>query len=258
MNRFWIARIPVAVLLSSGSAAAFGPAVRTQADPPRPSELPLVITAVRIDTGDPIPAGYGMPKLDVRNDGKLKIIACGVSFDVILPDGTTESQGLTIDSAHTIPALRTSEIPPGGVATIPDGGGGGLVSPQATGGAAHATFVVFDDDTALGDEREIARIFERRRQHQTFWHEMEAIFAEVTAHETDPTAAFVLIGARMESERDPTFKTGGGPWYDEMRARMTEHRMTLVQTTPERVLENLRTTIAEQKALSDTHLQRRR
>jgi hypothetical protein len=81
-----MARIAVAVLLSSGSVAAFGPAVRTQATPRRPAELPLVITAVRIDTGDPIPAGYGMPKLDVRNDGKLKIIACGVSFDAIFAE----------------------------------------------------------------------------------------------------------------------------------------------------------------------------
>jgi hypothetical protein len=39
---------------------------------------------------------------------------------------------------------------------------------------------------------------------------------------------------------------------------MTEWRMTLTRTTPQYILESIRSLIAEQKALCDTHLERRR
>ena len=154
-------------------------------------------------------------------------------------------------------SVLRSEIAPGGFASLPRSGGVS-VPQQATAGAAHVTFVVLEDDTALGDEREIAFVFEQRRNHQAFWHEMDAIVKDVTAGESDPTAAFALLRGRMEAEQDPAFRRGGGGWYGEILARMTERRMTLAQTTPQYVLESLRSTITEEKALCDTHLQRRR
>jgi hypothetical protein len=120
------------------------------------------------------------------------------------------------------------------------------------------TFVIFEDDTALGDERAITLVFEQRRYRQAFWHEMDAIFQDVTAREREPLAALALLRERMDSNRDLAFTRGGGRWPGEILARMTERRMNETHTTPQDVLESVGTTIAEQKALCDTHLQRRR
>jgi hypothetical protein len=104
--------------------------------------------------------------VDVRNEGTLAILACGVRFTLILPDGTTTPGGFMVDAAHIPPAERQWQLAPGGHAAIPTGEGL-LVSSQATGGSARATFVIFEDDTALGDERAIILIMRtsgRRRR----------------------------------------------------------------------------------------------
>jgi hypothetical protein len=251
--------ISLAALLSTASLAAQAGAARPSAAPPRDrrAELPLVVTAVRIETGPPWPAGRGVPRVEVRNAGQVAILACGVKFTLTLPDGTTKPEGFMIDAAHTAPAARKWLLPPGGHATLPSGTGV-LVSPEAVGGDARATFVVFEDDTAVGDEQEIARIFSARRDRHVFWDEMDAIFTDVTARDNDALGVFALLRTRMESETDPAFRRGAGGWYDEILARMTERRMTLTKTTPQFVFDSIRTAIADHKTLCDTHLQRRR
>jgi hypothetical protein len=248
------ARIGISIVLSMGPPAA------QPAAPPRDprSELPLVVTAVTIETGPPLPDGVATARVDVRNQGKVAILAWGVRFELLLPDGTTKTHGFSTDSAHTASGPHRSEIAPGSTASFPRTPSGVHVSPQATGGPARATFVIFADDTALGDEREIAFIFEQRRDRQTFWHAIDAIFKQVTARESDPAAVLGLLRQRLESEHDPAFRRGGFGWYDEILARMSERRMNMTRRSPQDVMESLRRTIAEQKALCDTHLQRRR
>lgn len=72
-----VTTVLVAVLLSSVSVRAQVPALQTPGAPPRDprAQLPLTVTAVRIEGGDPFPAGSGVPRADLRNDGKLKILA---------------------------------------------------------------------------------------------------------------------------------------------------------------------------------------
>ena len=242
-----LARIVTGILLGAGGLGAQSP-----------TPLPLTITACRIETSDRLPAGRGTPRCDLRNDGSKTILALGIRYDLILPDGTREPGAFDIDAAHTMPFSRgASEIAPRGLAALPEGGGS-VVPAQATVEAARVTFLIFDDDTAVGDEKEIARMFERRRMRPTFWHKMEAILTEAMAQESDPGRVFALIRNRMESEQDPAFKAGAVGWYGEILARMTERRMALTHTTPQYILETLRTTIAEEKALCDQHLERRR
>jgi hypothetical protein len=219
--------------------------------------LPLVIVGSRVDARESVPGDRGVARFDVRNDGTKTVLAFGIGFELTVPGGKTDSHGFSTDSAHTVASLRTSEIAPRGQATLPSGGGE-LVSLEATPGAARVTFIIFDDDTAVGDDKEIAWIFAERRKHQAFWHKMNVMLSEATARETDPSAVFALLRTRMESDPDPTFKTGDGGWYGEILARMTERRMELTHTTPQYILETLRATIAEHKALCDQHLERRR
>src|ERR1044072_6193161 len=103
------------------------------------------------------------------------------------------------------------------------------------------TFVIFDDDSASGDEREIAFMFARRATRQTFWRKMLAIVDDATSHQTDPSVMLSRIRERMEAEPDPRFREG--PWYNEILARMSARRMEAAGTTPQRVLDDLRTTV---------------
>jgi hypothetical protein len=95
-------RIGIAVLLSIGSAVAQPPPALPQAAPPRDRRtgLPLVVTGVRVETGSPLPEGSGTPRVDVHNESTLAILACGVRFTLILPDGTTTPGGFIVDAAH--------------------------------------------------------------------------------------------------------------------------------------------------------------
>jgi len=234
-----------AILLSNGSTQ--------QAAKPQ-SGIPLAIVGIRVETADGRPAGEAIPRFDFRNDGAQTILALGVSYEVLLPGGQTEHHGVSMDSSAILPKDRTPESRPGGIVTL----GGSPVSSEARVGEAHVTFAIFDDDTALGDEGDIAFMFEERRKRQVFWSRMDAIFQKATAAESDPAAVFALVRAGMASESDPAFRNVSGGWPDEILARMTERRMQLTHTTPLYVLETLRTTIAENKAHSDAHVQRRR
>jgi hypothetical protein len=134
-------------------------------------------------------------------------------------------------------------------------GGGVVVPADSVFTDVSLTFVIFDDDTALGDEREIARHFARRRERQGFWQKMQTMVDDAAANVTDPGAVLARIRQAMEAEADPTFRRE--PYYNEILARMSTRRMELTRTTPEGVLTNIRTTIAKQKANADRHVNRR-
>src|SRR5262245_45281896 len=122
----------------------------------RPANLPLVVTQTWIDTTElPLSAGEGFPRIEVLNTGQRTILAWGVRFVLKRPDGSTVgNSGLGLDSASVLPEDRVGSVGPG--RTAHNEGGGAIVPADAMFSDVAVTFVIFDDNTALGDERTIA------------------------------------------------------------------------------------------------------
>jgi len=216
--------------------------------------LPLTITRTWIETTDPPAAGKGFPRVEVLNTGRRTILAWGVKWVLKRPNGEiVASSGFSTDAASVPPEDRGMTLAPG--QTAHETHGGSVVPADSQFSDISLTFVIFDDDTALGDEREIAWRFARRRERQVFWQKMQTILDDATTHETEPSAALARIRQGMEAETDPKFREGS--YYNEILARMSARRMELTQTTPESVLKNIQMTISTQKGNADAHANRR-
>lgn len=232
-------------------AASLAVAVAVQDQRPA---LPLSITRSWIETGERSPTGTGFPRVEVLNTGQRTILAWGIRWVLKRPDGQlVGSTGFSTDAAGVPPADRKMSLAPG--QTAQQIGGGVVVPVDSQFSDIALTFVIFDDDTALGDEREIARHFARRRERRDFWQKMQAILDDATTHAAEPSAVLSRIRQGMEAESDPKFRQE--PYYNEILARMSARRMELQQMTPERVLTNIQRTISTQKANADTHVNRR-
>lgn len=237
-----------------GLAAASVALALTLVAQDRTANLPLLITQTWIETDDRLPAGMGFPRVEVLNTGNRTILAWHLRYVLMLPNGSTVgNSGFGVDSASVLPEDRTTSVAPR--RTVHNSGGGAFVPADATFTDTAITFVIFDDDTALGNQREIDYYFSRRRARQVFWQRMLTIFNDATSRETDPSTVLSRIRERMEAESDPTFREG--PYYNEILARMSARRMEPAGTTPQQVLDNLRTTITAQKANADAHAVRR-
>lgn len=216
--------------------------------------LPLSITKTWIETGEASPTGTGFPRVEVLNTGQREILAWGIKWVLKRPDGQrVGSSGFSTDLASVPPEDRRNSLAPG--QTAHQNGGGVVVPADSLFSDMSPTFVIFDDGTALGDEREIARHFARRRERHAFWQKMQTILDDAAANVTEPGAVLSRIRQSMEAETDPKFR--GEPYYNEILRRMSARRMELNQMTPERVLTNIQWTISTQKANADTHLNRR-
>ncbi|HEY7497427.1 MAG TPA: hypothetical protein VH740_02885 [Vicinamibacterales bacterium] len=234
-------------------AASLAVAVATQDQRPA---LPLSITKTWIETSEPskaVPAGTGFPRVEVLNTGQRPILAWGVKWVLKRPDGQhVGSSGFSVDAAGVPPEDRTMVVAPG--QTAHQDRGGAVVPADALFSDVSLTFVIFDDDTALGDEQAIARHFARRRERQGFWQRMQTILDDATANVAEPSAVLLRIRQRMEAETDPNFREE--PYYNEILARMSARRMELTKMTPEKVLTNIQTTVSRQKANADAHVNR--
>jgi hypothetical protein len=214
------------------------------------ASLPLVVTRMSIATCKPDPAAEGFPHVEVRNTGQRAILAWAVKFQLTYPDGRVAPGGVGVDTASSL-----SEQPPGAIAPGATAANncGGLVVPADTAiSAGSVAYVIFDDDTALGDEGEIARVFERRRTRQMFWQRMQAILDEASSA-TNAAAVLSRIQERMGADTDLTFTSIGD--YQWFRNEMSPRHMAL--TTPQALLDRFRSVIPPQKANADAHAIRR-
>jgi len=87
--------------------------------------------------------------------------------------------------------------------TVHNGGGGVQVPADSLFSDATVTFVIFDDDSALGDEREIAYHFAQRRERQVFWQKMQTILDDATAPEREPSAMLASCPASAPMTSTP-------------------------------------------------------
>lgn len=218
----------------------------------QPPALPLVITRMWIDRCDPHQPDTGNPRVELRNIGPRTILAWGVTFKLKGPNREIEPGGLEIDAASSLPADRKSSVAPGATSGVPNCGGRVVPADTLISDGA-VTFVIFDDDTALGDERQIALAFDRRRTNQVFWQKMQLILNDAAAHDTDPAAVLSGIRHGMEAETDPQFRSL--TYYQWFLNAMSPRLMAL--TTPQAVLERFRSLIPAQRANADDHAVRR-
>jgi hypothetical protein len=236
------------LLLLSGWFALVGSAPLALQSP----HFPLAVDRVWIHDADP---QTNRPKLiyfTIHNRGDRTITAFGLRAEIRLADGTNTQTTLTVDTAVSMRAANPEVLPPGNRFT----GSAGLVPPpSAVDVAAMPAAVVFDDDTALGDETLIARIFAGRAVHQRFWRLLEQIVSDVTQVISDADTALRTIDTRLEAAADADIaKTAV---YAEIRRRMSSDRINKLKHSPRQVLLDLVKATAVGRRNADAHAQRR-
>ena len=162
-----------------------------QAEPPRalpPSPLQLLVE--RTELAEPLKPGEPRRGLDITlfNPGPKTVHGFFVQSMVTSADGRTSYGGVGSD-AYAFPVRK-------------DGRGGPIIagarrpvrtSPYLPGASdepvsfgARVVAVIFEDDTAVGDERELQYLFERRALNQRTWPLVETIIAEAMAAGGEP------------------------------------------------------------------------
>lgn len=224
----------------------------------QPQPLPLIVTRLSIDACAPdlVREGAGNPRVEVQNRGTRTILAWGVKFELTFSDGRVEPGGLSVDGASVPADDRTESVRPRRTTANLTGKNrcGGLVVPADTViSEGTVTFVIFDDDTALGDEHQIALTFDRRRQAQMFWRKMQEITEQAISQSTDAASVLAIIRERMEADPDPKFRGVG--YYQWFLTQMSPRLMAV--TNPQTVLDRFRSMILAQKTNADAHSVRR-
>ena len=232
-------------------AASMTVALLLLAQDQRPS-VPLAITRMSIgpcvlDQGD---TGQSVPYVEVRNIGQRTIVAWNVTFTLTYPDGRVGPGRVGRDAVSVLdPDDRRGTVAPGATAAVECGFGWVPATTRISDGIV--TAVIFDDDTALGDERQIAQMFDRRRTYQMFWQKMQVILEQATAQASDGAAVLSTIRTRMTAETDLQFKSLADVWIQ------IHLRPRLPPTPPQAVLDRIRSMTPAEKANADAHAVRR-
>jgi hypothetical protein len=115
-------------------------------------------------------------------------VAWGVRGQIEFADGKTRPIGLSTDGAlATLGQRGSSVLPPDGRYTITAGAlPGHRPAKDVRSVTAEASFVIFGDDTALGDERSIGHHFAARAASQRVCLVVEKAFQDALNRSTDP------------------------------------------------------------------------
>ena len=120
--------------------------------------------------------------------------------------------------------------------------------------AARAEFVIFDDDTALGDENTIIRYFKQRAENQRAWPMIDKAFTDAMARSVDPREAILDADTTLEAITDEGIRTTDA-YTSIRRFLMVNLRNT---RDPAALLKNVVDEIRIRRAAADAHYQRRR
>jgi len=118
---------------------------------------------------------------------------------------------------------------------------------------ARTTFVIFDDDTALGDERNITSHFERRAANQRAWPVIENVLADAMARTADPRQVLIDADTALEAVTDESTRQSDA--YTRIRHDLGNLRFT---RDPAALLKRLVDEIRLRREAADAHFQRRR
>ncbi len=140
----------------------------------------------------------------VHNIGGRTIMAWGVEGRVRFADGTSRRVRVTTDGYESGArgAKETSSLRPDGRYTItmhvPSSGTPSDVAAVT----AMPTFMIFDDDSAAGDEEEISLLFRDRAVAQRGWQLLERILDESRIGSLDAASTLRTVQAEWEAIQD--------------------------------------------------------
>jgi hypothetical protein len=150
----------------------------------------LVVEQATIDTAT------GTIAVRVRNEGKRTIVAWGVNTTLTDTNGATRHTAGGIDGyesdVRTVP--DDPVLRPNGVYTIT------LDAPprfEPVSVTASPAYAIFDDNSAVGEERSIESWFRRRAQNAVAWQFIERTIEDARASATTPVGILQLVDAEI-------------------------------------------------------------
>jgi uncharacterized protein (TIGR03435 family) len=229
------------------------------ANPNKPDPLPLVVERAEVLPSDAVTRGSDRISVSVHNTTDKTIVAWGVRTQVTFADGKTNSGGLSSDGYESRGLERRDShvIPADGRHTIAlSGFPSNRTAEDVRTVTARTTFVIFDDDTALGDERIIGFHFAKRAENQRAWPIIEKVFADALARTSDPHEALIAAAEGLDAITDEEIRRANA--YTGTRHNLTNN---LRITRPTRAAAALLTRLVDEtrlrRAAADAHYQRR-
>lgn len=154
----------------------------------------MIVEEAVIDSSDP----SGNPKVmvRVRNQGQRTIVAWGVSASLTDSKGVVSNTGGGVDGhdwdVRVLP--NNPVLLPGGIYTIrlaapslPE-----VISVKAT-----PAYAIFEDNSAVGEERSIEMQFQMWARYATAWQFIEEVLEEAMPSATAPDGALRLVEAAI-------------------------------------------------------------
>lgn len=181
--------------------------------------FPLVVERVEFVPSGTVPDGRWGTEVTLFNAGPRTIHAYGFRTVLTLPDGKLAQGGQSTDAYET----RERHSHPG----YEDECSGPLAArrrcrasstPRAAidpvSAKAFVSFMIFEDDTAVGDEREIEFYFRHRALNHRAWPVIEGILNEALAASSDPLMVLFEFRERLARVADGEVKLSRA--YQEM------------------------------------------
>ena len=175
----------------------------------KPDPLPLVVDRAEVLAIDPLTRLTDQISVSVHNTGDKTIVAWGVRTHVTFADGKTSVGGTMMDHMESRALVRRDSkiLPPDARMTINSGGlSNRRPAKDVQSVTARSTFVIFDDDRALGNERDIKFFFGKRAANQRAWPVIERVFADAIARTADPREVLVAADQGLESITDESIR----------------------------------------------------
>jgi hypothetical protein len=241
--------IVATIWLSSSQGAGQTPTSSTQI--PIAFEEPKIFPA---DDAQRRPARFA---ITLRNTGDRLIVAWGVSVEIRHANGRVSQRGRMTDSIEMLD-LDTRGVPilpPNGSYTLTDYDAPGPDLSTPVDVAATATYVIFADDTAIGDEKLIADRFENRALRASIWLQAEQALQGALRAGGSPEQTLRAADALLEGVTDPAMRNS---------VTFAAARRLLAQGsagpsgTGGKTLERLRHEIPKRRQALQTHLSRRK
>lgn len=249
----WTAIVVASTVLVTANTSAFQDVANTDG----PGRLPLVVERAEIAPGGPSAHGPDQISVSVHNAGDKTIVAWGVRSQITFADGKTSGGGVSIDEVEYRGLERRGSrvLPPGGRNTITFGGlpKGRPVTEVRT-VTAEARFVIFDDDSALGEERMLSWYFDRRAENQRAWPMIDKAFTDAMARSVEPRQAILDADRTLEAITDEGIRTTDA--YTSIRRFLMVNLRNA--RDPAALLKNVVDEVRIRRQAADGHYQRRR
>jgi hypothetical protein len=219
---------------------------------------PLQLVVERTELAEPLRPGELSRALTITlfNPGPKAVHGFAIQSMATFADGYTSYGGAQSD-AYAFPVRedgRGGPIVAGARRTLLEGYSyrtGTTDVPVSVG--ARVVAVIFDDDTARGDEKQIQELFARRALNQRAWPTVQRIVDEAQAAGGAPRAVLERILAELTARSDDTYATP-----DAFRWTRSTIASNLEFTTdPARLLETVVSGVEEMRRATETHWQRR-